>query len=405
MPPALELLKELLTMWEESPDGTRKKVLHITKKKAPAYYRTVDPDLKNELHEGLNSAAKTGAVLLTWGKFTERHLLKKITLENPRTLADHLGVTLAVDRVDGYRHALTAGIPSDFLWGTEIVEEILKKWRTASSYNRIDPGNVDAALNLIRALWHIEAGNHQGLDLRTFSAKFLGNSKTMESISGLFSKVWQQHYGGDLSPTELYESMGLCKFPQPVFIKGPLKMEVAGGHIDCSQIRSYVGFAPDSVTQISANTTPDYILTIENLASYNRHCREIVDNGVVLFSSGFPSPGFCQMLTLLGRSVEAEVPFYHWSDIDLGGLRIFRRIAGVLHDELGGKELHPHLMTAEVLSEYAEYGKKKTDKVLSNYERIKKDCPQLTTLIDRMLIDGEDCLTLEQENLSPQSVL
>ena len=196
--------------------------------------------------------------------------------------------------------------------------------------------------------------------------------------------------------------MGLCKFPQPVFIKGPLEMEVAGGHIDCSQIRSYVGFAPDSVTQISAKTTPDYILTIENLASYNRHCREIADNGVVLFSSGFPSPDFCQMLTLLGTSVGAEVPFYHWSDIDLGGLRIFRRIAGVLHDELGGKELHPHLMTAEVLS---EYGKKKTAKVLSNYERIKKDCPQLSTLIDRMLIDGEDCMTLEQENLSPQSVL
>ena len=205
MPPALELLKELLTMWEESPDGTRKKVLHITKKKAPAYYRTVDPDLKKELHEGLNSAAKAGAVLLTWGKFTERHLLKKITLENPRILAEHLGITLAVDRVDDYRRALMAGRPRDFLWGTEIVEEILKKWRTTSPYNRIDPGNVDAALNLISALWHVEAGNHQGLDLRTFSAKFLGNSKTMESISGLFSKVWQQHYGGDLSTTELYE--------------------------------------------------------------------------------------------------------------------------------------------------------------------------------------------------------
>jgi hypothetical protein len=86
---------------------------------------------------------------------------------------------------------------------------------------------------------------------------------------------------------------------------------------------------------------------VENLTSYQRHVREVDDRGVVLYSAGFPGPALRAFLGRLDRALGPGVPFFHWGDVDLGGLRIFARIAATLTHH----SLHPHLMGPQGASE------------------------------------------------------
>ena len=397
MTAAHELLHKLLDLWEKNPDGSRKKSLTINEKKAPVYYATVDPVQKAELHDSLEVAAKIGAVSLTRGKFRENHLLKKITLEDPHKLANHLGHHLASDQADGYREKLGDGLPEDFPWGKELVDAILEKWRVKASYSRIEPGNIKAAKDLIHALWNVESGHHQGLDLRTFSAKALGNSKAMERIRDRFAGEWNKRYKTEYSePRDLYEALGLCKFPPAIYIRGPLKVHCGEMIIDLSCAPAFIGIPPDTITGIELTTIPEqvgYVLTIENLASFNRHCREVAEAncGIVIFSSGFLNPQAVRVIQQIDTILPASVPFFHWGDIDLGGLNIFAHIDGNLD-----RELIPHLMTPHLLINHGTLEQSRSYKAILNNKYSSDAIRELASYC------MEHSMILEQENVDPQ---
>lgn len=396
--PGIALLQRLFDRWQKNPDTDKKVTLALTNKVKE--FRTQNAAEREELELTLKDAKRCGAVELVMGKGVKSHLLTRICLEDPHKLARFLNITPSSIIAENAREYIYEQYRPSTDLAKQTMEDILSNWYHNKGFMGLQVGDKENVVTLLKAIDAVSLDEHVGKDLRSFSATALGDSKAMESIAGLFSKIWQRHYGGDLGPVELYESMGLCKFPQPVFIKGKLRFEVAGTLLDGSMVKPYLGLAPDSVTQITASAPPDYVLTIENLASFNRHCREIDDNGIILFSSGFPSPDFCGLLTLLGTSLGNHVPFYHWGDIDLGGLRIFRRIADVLHETLNGKMLHPHLMTSKLLF---DYGKETTDVSPSRYGQIKVGCPHLCGLVDSMFLHENCCLTLEQENVPPLS--
>lgn len=398
--PGVTLLQRLFDRWQKHPDTEKKVTLALTSKVKE--FHTQNAPEREQLELTLKDARRCGAVELVMGKGVKSHLLTRICLEDPHKLASFLNITPSSIIAENAREYVYERYRPRTDLAKQTREDILDNWYHNKGFMGLRVGEMGNVIVLLKALDAVSNGEHKGKDLRSFSATALGDSKAMESIAGLFSKIWQQHYGGDLGPVELYESMGLCKFPQPVFIKGNLRFGVAGTMLDGSLVKPYLGLAPDSVTQITAAAPPDYVLIIENLASFNRHCREIDDNGIILFSSGFPSPDFCGLLTLLGTSLGDHVQFYHWGDIDLGGLRIFRRIADVLNETLNGKVLHPHLMTSKLL---LDYGREKKSVPSSHFEQIKKRCPELCDLIDSMLLSEEGLFTLEQENVPPAVVI
>jgi DNA topoisomerase VI subunit A len=104
-----------------------------------------------------------------------------------------------------------------------------------------------------------------------------------------------------------------------------------------------VGVSPDLVSEITAAAEVPYLLTIENLASFQRHVREIADNAVVIYTAGFPSPSLSKILQRLDEALPNECRFYHWGDRDVGGIRIFSHI----EKQLNMHGLNPHLMSEE----------------------------------------------------------
>jgi len=88
---------------------------------------------------------------------------------------------------------------------------------------------------------------------------------------------------------------------------------------------------------------PPALVTVENFASFNRYVREIDDGALVVYTGGFAATGVVELLKLLLAVLEPRVPFFHWGDIDPGGLRIFR----FLEENLPRAPV-PHLMNRDL---------------------------------------------------------
>jgi len=396
IPPGQQLLLDLLQSWQKTPDIQRRKSLPITREKARIYFDTVDPDAKDELHASLKNAEKTGCVSLVWGKFQERHHLKKIVLEDPHKLAAFLGVPLAVNLAEEYERDLRIRVPDGFAWGHELVDEAISKWRTNVPFMRIAPGDSRSVETLIRALWAVEQGRHEGMDLRTFSAKELGDSKAMEKIHDRFTSLWnRQHATPNTDWRELYESLGLVKFPPAVFFKGPLRVWCSDCLLEVDKIPAFIGVPPDTITRFEIALAPEkigHVLTIENLASFNRHCREVDDGGcgIVVFSSGFLSPQASKVIRQIELLLPKQVKFFHWGDIDPGGLNIYDHI-----DQIVERDVAMHLMNPHLLRNYGRTAKDLSFRNLAKHAWQNKAIAELAQLSERTKT------ILEQEVVDP----
>ncbi|GFO56095.1 hypothetical protein GMSM_31020 [Geomonas sp. Red276] len=386
-----ELLLKMLRKWEASPDMAVS--LPITRSRALSYFEAENLDDKDALHAYLNSAEREEAIHLKWGRLTTAHLVERITLTDGAKLAAFLGLPVAsveAARALGDLRPVVAGMPS---WIADLAEEMAEHWRVGKTAHGLAVTQVGEAGELLRALDAVAAGKQEGLDLRTFSARHVGDSKAMERMMPRFSRIWQRQFPGDeLDPAELYQSLGLVKFPHPVLFRGPITIRNRGRLFDFRAVRPYLGFPPQSVDGVEFPSLPSYVLFIENPASFNRHVAEVEDEGLVLYTAGFPSSKTLSLIRMLDHELPSGVPFFHWGDLDLGGVRIMARIQDQLQ-----RTLHPHLMTPELLARYGEIcDRLDTGKLAALASRH----PFLSPLVEAILAHDPP-RWLEQENVDP----
>ena len=174
--------------------------------------------------------------------------------------------------------------------------------------------------------------------------RLLGDSKAVESLLSRLGGLLRRNpdWASWREDADLFRALGLEKFPPALFIKGPLVLDYGGTDWDITPLRPYVGLSPDAVNQIQASAPVPYLLTIENLASFQRQVREIQDAAVVLYTAGYPAPALIRVLGQLDQGLPADCLFYHWGDRDIGGLRIMARIVAACPRH----PVTPHLMAA-----------------------------------------------------------
>lgn len=153
-----------------------------------------------------------------------------------------------------------------------------------------------------------------------------------------------------------------------------------------------MGLPPQSVLGVIAGKAPEFVLTIENLASFNRYTAEVQDGGLVLYTAGFPAPGIADFLRLLDSSIPSSVPFFHWGDVDEGGLKIFAYIQDLIQ-----RPLVPHLMSPVLL---ARYGTANREVRAVEITKIAHRFPSIKLLASAIL-STDPPNTLEQEYLDP----
>lgn len=395
MEPGYQLLSKLFQAWERNPNSAKRKSLPISRERAAVYFEVISPDDKDRMHACLVNAEKEGCVELVWGKFDEKHLLKKIWLVDGPALGAFLGVPLARDVATEAKSRFADHVLLDDEWAGSLVGLFFEGWSINKSVNGISPGDIQSASSLIKALLAVREGLHIGMDMRTFSAKTLGDSKFMERIQSRFTRAWNDKYQTGLDGPELYESLGLIKFPPSVHFKGPLRIKVQGAWVPLGECGTYLGFPPDLIESIDLTDRPSYFLTVENFASFSRHCRSIEDQGIIVYSAGFLGPSMTPLVSLFDQMVDRDIPFFHWGDIDIGGLNIAKHVQKTI-----SRPLQLHMMSGGLLKAHGCFPDRSQTKKPTPME---DGSPLAELILD--FLSNDPLLILEQENIDPGSPL
>lgn len=336
---AYSLLHKLLKSAEKG--GQRP--LPITDKRAPEYFADTSFPAREAIHAVLENAQAQGAVQLEWGTGAAEKDLKRIRLLEADRLAAFLGMERAADTAARLAQAIEPLIQNAPEWLRAVYSQALDKWQKGENALGYKADEVDTLSKLFRAALAVTRGEQQNLDLRRFSTRSVGDSKFIEKNESGLARLLRFDPTNvelqDLDSKELFEALGLQKFTPPLFIKGPLAVTYSGAELDISVARPYLALSPDCVDSIELVCTPAYVLSIENLASYQRYTREISDDAVVLYTGGFPGPAFRTFLVSLDTVTPDNISFFHWGDIDLGGLRIFECLARCLKRPLQAHQM------------------------------------------------------------------
>jgi hypothetical protein len=293
----------------------------------------IAPEAIDGCHRLLREAQRGGAVELVFGKGFQAHVVQRVRLADADRLAAFLGEPRYAVRLAAMNAAPADIVAGGEPWVADVLDHCRKRWARGEAAFGLQPGDTGAARETLQILRAVSEDRHRGRDVRSFTIEVTGRSKALEErrqhvVAGLRRMF---SFDDAMRPEELLEAVGFEKFHQPLLIRADL--EIGGASL---RVCPYVGLPPELVSGLSLRRGfAPYVIGIENLTSFNRYVREIDDDGVVIYTGGFPSRPVLSTIKRLAACVRAV---WHWGDIDPGGVRIFRTIERVVPG------LQPHLM-------------------------------------------------------------
>jgi Uncharacterized protein conserved in bacteria C-term(DUF2220)/Uncharacterized protein conserved in bacteria N-term (DUF3322) len=383
----VEFLERLLERSERRPDRSR------AASAAPEYDRLPTAQQVGRFHDLMAAAERFGAVEVQRGRRDRGHLIERVRVLDPELLARHLGRPTAVAIAHRAREEVLSIAISGEPWVADLLNEMTARWARGESSYRLAATQTEATREFLTLLASMSRQEARGLDARTFSFRATNDTKAFDRHASRIAAVLGVQFGmPGAAPDVVWRHVGLERFSHPVHLRGPVAVEgPAGLLVDCN-VKPFASVHPDMLAQLSVLATPPAILTIENYASFNRQVREIEDGNLVVYTGGFPSAGVVELLSKVLRASPADVPFFHWGDIDAGGLRIFRYL-----EEKLPRGPRPHLMTREL----AEVSGHRAEPDASLGAIAKSD--SMVSQLAHWLAFGADVRHLEQEALEPRS--
>ncbi|WP_298257246.1 Wadjet anti-phage system protein JetD domain-containing protein [Bradyrhizobium sp.] len=334
----VEFLERLLERSERNPDRSR------PASAAPEYDNLPSAQQIDRFHELMIAAERFGAVEVQRGRRDRVHLIERVRVRDPALLARHLGrptaTAVAQQARDGLLPIASTGEP----WVAGLLEEMASRWARGESAQRLNAAEIDSAAEFFTLLSAISRRAAQGLDARTFSFRATGDTKAFDRHASRLAAVLAVRIGQPgATPDVVWTHVGLERFSHPVHLRGPVAVEGPSGLLVDGGGRPFASVHPEMLPQLRFLQIPTAVLTIENYASFNRHVREIDDGSLVVYTGGFPAAGIVELLSRVLAALPGDVPFFHWGDVDAGGLRIFRYL-----EESLSRGPRPHLMTREL---------------------------------------------------------
>ncbi len=236
---------------------------------------------------------------------------------------------------------------------------------------------------------------------RVISTKLYGDSKYFEKElkPKVLSILRQIQKDNDLDINDdatLLEQYGIVRYPQLFFFSGPIKIHLKNqGLVDYSFFKQGAIIDSKFIQQINLidTTMISQVLFIENKATYYQYLNHSHPNELVIYHGGFFSPIAKEFFKKIYDST-SNVSFYHWSDIDLGGFRIFVRLKNEIIPEL-----QPYLMDVKTLLAYESKAIKITnqDYLTSLHDLLNNPDYHMFNQVLEQMIDKK--IKLEQENI------
>jgi hypothetical protein len=382
-------LERLLVLSERSPERTR------AASAAPDYDQLPTAELINRFESRMIAAERAGAIEIKKGRRERRHLIERVTVKDALALARHLGRSPAQDLADRQSETLMPVAACGEPWVAGIVHDMARRWARGESAYRVPASATESAKEFIALLAAMSKDRARGLDARTFSFKVTGDSKAFDRHAARLADVLAEQRGEPGANADLiWKALGLERFSHPIHLSGCVLVERDYHILVDGRASPFASVHPEMLPHLRLCGKPAVVLTIENYASFNRYVREIKDNALVVYTGGYPSAAVTELLKLLLTMIGTKVSFFHWGDIDAGGLRIFRYL-----EETLARAPRPHLMTRALAEAHGRPAGRD-----ASLGPIAKSASAIASLAE-WLARGERIMHLEQEALDPVSPL
>lgn len=352
---------------------------------------------QDEFAAELSMLENAGGVAVKRGRIDGVEMIQHVRLGDADVLYRYRQRTPSAVQADA--HIRTLRLRPDLAPAVvAVLDDVEAAWSRNVSWSGLLPGHID---ELVEALALTEAlasdkGEERALssiDYRTFSRRAVGNSKSLERQARLVVHLLRRLHpelGIDegLDDADVLACLGVERLPQPLLVGGPISLDGVP-----APRMPFLGLPPEQVHRLAVAKI-DYILTVENYASFVRHCREVNGqaDGLIVYSGGFPARAVLRSIIAVAKS--ADAPIFHWGDLDPGGLRIFVHLEDALRSV--GISLRPHLMDSELLNRLGRMGETSTS-TLRHGSAIGS---AIGALWDEMA-GSTGRRTLEQEELDP----
>lgn len=333
LPAARDALNDLLDRHEANPASTR---LFVRLDRQRLETRSEH----DAFVDALAQAAAAGAVVLSHGSGRERHAVKAARLVDAGPLYALLGRTPSAVRAEASMAELRAAAADT--WRAAALAEIEAAWAKGREWWGIPVADAGRARKVADIAAAIVAGRHEGRDYRTLSGEVTGDTKFLERHERAVVRFVRHGRGIDLalSPRQALSAIGLDRIAMPFHVAGPLTL--GGGAVPPEL--PYLAVPHEAAGLIGFSRPPRLLLTVENMVSFHRHALEANPDraDLVVFTAGQPSLSLRRSLAAVAALLPVDTPRFHWSDIDAGGIEIFKSLDRLL----GG--VRPHLMSPAI---------------------------------------------------------
>ncbi|MCC7360112.1 MAG: DUF2399 domain-containing protein [Anaerolineales bacterium] len=328
-PVARAVLERLLELDEQVARQTVARV-RLTAAHYPDYFSGQQAAPRQAANSALSALADQGWVRLHWVKHEIGNWLAAVDLVPGGAAALYalLGRTPRAVQAAALR-ALLAEQTIHSAWQASFiawVDHQLQSQRSVAPLALDDPRANRDLLGVVGALAQLRAPMLE----RLFSTQVLGDSKRFGLLRGKVLTVLRRHaptaadFGDD--ENSLLRAFGLERVPEYVALSGPL---VLSYH---AQLFDLTGFSPSlalSAAMLRLATVADCaaqaVITVENATSFSELTHHRPAEVLAIYTGGFASPAVIALLQQLQQGWP-RLAFYHWGDLDGGGLRILTHL-------------------------------------------------------------------------------
>jgi hypothetical protein len=323
-----ELLHTLLDRYEQ-PERQRVVRVRLDAVRHPAYFQTADVSARQAANEALQQLAANGCLCLHWRKWEEGNWLDKVDLNVEQVDAVYALLRRAplVQQQTQLRALLAVQTPqaawhAAFLqWATAQLDAqaSIKPLEWNDSWNR-------ELLAALAALAQLRAPQLE----RKFSVRLFGDSKRFEDFRGAVLNVLRRFasesaaYGDD--DNALLRAFNLERVPEFIPLAGSLILQCGEQSIDLTPFTPSVALSAATLREATViDCSARVVVTIENLTSFSEFAAQRPPDVLAIYLGGFASPTAMGLLQTI-RATHLTLPFFHWGDLDVGGLRILAHL-------------------------------------------------------------------------------
>lgn len=212
----------------------------------------------------------------------------------------------------------------DCQWILPYYDDLIEKLQNGKEVSDIQDEKLFQCLNAVvkqkEVVWE-----------RIFSANVLNDSKAFKKeYKGRIYTILKDHspyYVEDMDKDELFAMHEIHSYSQTLEWKGRLQYVINGEiHVDSSNNRYGTVINAQTIEHSVPYKLPacKKIMTIENKANYEN--MEYSEDTLYIYCHGYFAPKEVKFLKGILQIADLKCEFYHWGDMDLGGISIFQFI-------------------------------------------------------------------------------